>query len=97
MAIGKKKKVLMQAVSKLKAADYSAEPELNGIYERLAGGRKQFAELFEKNIKAVMQISSLDLTMQHQTDKIIDISQQVTNATETIFGSAVGEIGRAHV
>ena len=96
MAIGKKKKVLMQAVSKLKAADYSAEPELNGIYERLAGGRKQFAELFEKNIKAVMQISSLDLTMQHQTDKIIDISQQVTNATETIFGSAVGAASNQH-
>ena len=35
MAIGKKKKVLMQAVSKLKAADYSAEPELNGIYEQI--------------------------------------------------------------
>lgn len=96
MAIGKKKKVLMQAVSKLKAADYSAEPELNSIYERLSGGRKQFAELFEKNIKAVMQISSLDLTMQYQTDKIIDISQQVTNATETIFGSAVGAASNQH-
>ena len=69
MAIGNKKKVLMQAVSQLKAADYSAEPELSGIYQRLSTGRKQFAELFEKNINAVMQISSLDLTMQHQTDR----------------------------
>ena len=34
-----------------------------------------------------MQISSLDLTMQHQTDKILDISQKVTKATESIFGS----------
>ena len=96
MAIGKKKKVLMQAVSKLKAADYSADPELNSIYERLSDGRKQFAELFDKNIKAVMQISSLDLTMQYQTDKIIDISQQVTNATETIFGAAAGNAGNQH-
>lgn len=90
MAIGKKKKVLMQAVSKLKAADYSAEPELGGMFERLSNGRRHFAELFDKNIKAVMQISSLDLTMQHQTDKIIDISQKVTSATEAIFGTAAG-------
>lgn len=93
MAIGKKKKVLMQAVSRLKPADYSAEPELNSIYERLSDGRKKFAELFDKNIKAVMQISSLDLTMQYQTDKIIDISNQVTNATEIIFGAAAGTAG----
>lgn len=96
MAIGKKQKILMQAVSKLKAADYSAEPELNGIYQRLTGGRKQFAQLFEKNINAVMQISSLDLTMQYQTDRIIDISQQVTNATETIFGSAMESGNNQH-
>ncbi len=96
MAIGKKKKVLMQAVSKLKAADYSAEPELNGIYERLSSGRKQFAELFEKNINAVMQISSLDLTMQYQTDRILDISQQVISATETIFGNTMGQASSQH-
>lgn len=96
MAIGNKKRVLMQAVSKLKAADYSAEPELNGIYQRLSTGRRQFAELFEKNINAVMQISSLDLTMQYQTEKIIDISQKVTNATETIFGTAVGHASNQH-
>ena len=96
MAIGNKKKVLMQAVSKLKAADYSAEPELNGIYQRLSTGRRQFAELFEKNINAVMQISSLDLTMQYQTEKIIDISQKVTNATETIFGTSVGKASNQH-
>ena len=35
MAIGKKKAVLMRAVSELKEADYSNEPELNNIYRRL--------------------------------------------------------------
>ena len=35
-----------------------------------------------------MQISSLDLTMQYQTEKIVDISRNVANATETIFGSS---------
>ena len=86
MAIGKKKTVLMRAVSELKEADYSNEPELHGMYRRLLKGRKQFADIFEKNIKAVMQISSLDLTMQHQTEKIIEISRRVTKATESIFG-----------
>ena len=90
MAIKKRKTILMKAVSELKSTDYSQEPELNGIYQRLLKGRKQFAEIFEKNVNAVMQISSLDLTMQHQTEKILDISQKVTNATEAIFGSSLG-------
>lgn len=34
-----------------------------------------------------MQISSLDLIMQHQTRRIIDISDKIAKATETIFGT----------
>ncbi len=96
MAIKKGKAALMRAVSELKETDYSKEPELNAIYTRLSQGRKQFAEIFDNNIKAVMQISSLDLTMQHQTDKIIDISNRVTRATETIFGAAAGHASNQH-
>lgn len=81
---------LIKAVSELKAADYSKEPELNNIYERLTKAREEFAQIFEKNIRAVMQISSLDLTMQHQTEKIMDISRNVSKAAETIFGTATG-------
>lgn len=95
MAIGRKNVVLMRAVSELKEADYSKDPELNGIYLRLLKGRKQFAEIFEKNIKAVMQISSLDLTMQHQTEKIVDISRNVAKATDTIFGASIGNSSMA--
>lgn len=87
MAVGKKKAVLMKAVSELKAEDYSKMPELEEIYKRLANGRKQFAEVLDKNIKAVMQISSLDLTMQHHTDKIMEIARSVAAATESIFGA----------
>lgn len=93
MAIKKNKAALIKAVSELKQADYSKEPDLNDIYQRLVKGRKQFGEVFDKNIKAVMQISSLDLTMQHQTEKIMDISRKVTNATETIFGSSFDHSG----
>ncbi len=87
MAFGRKKAVLMRAVSELKAVDYSAEPELNSIYQRLLKGRKQFAQIFDKNIQAVMQISSLDLTLQHQTEKIMDISRSIEKATASIFGT----------
>ncbi len=96
MAIKTKKAVLMRAVSEMKENDYSKDPELNNIYQRLSVGRTRFAKIFEKNIKAVMQISSLDLTMQHQTDKIEDISQRIADATETIFGSGQGNSNNQH-
>lgn len=89
----KNKVVLMKAVSELKQADYSREPELGKIYDRLADGRKQFADIFDKNINAVMQISSLDLTMQYQTHKIIDISDKIAKATETTFGTTTSSTG----
>lgn len=88
MGMKSKKNVLMKAVSQLQEADYSREPELKNIYSRLSKGRKQFAEVFDKNIKAVMQISSLDLTMQHQTERIAEISNNVAKAAEAIFGSS---------
>lgn len=90
MAIRGNKAVLVKAVSELKEADYSKEPELNDMYQRLLNGRKQFAEIFEKNIKVIMQISSLDLTMQHQTEKIMEISKSIERATEAIFGAGAG-------
>lgn len=92
MGFRSNKVVLMKAISELKDADYSREPELYGIYKRLQQGRKQFVEAFDKNIKAVMQISSLDLTMQYQNDKIVDISRRLSRATETLFGSSGREM-----
>lgn len=87
MAVGKKKAVLMKAVSELKEADYSRVPELESIYRRLSSGREQFAGVLDKNIKAVMQISSLDLTMQHHTEQIMQIANNVAAATESMFGA----------
>lgn len=39
MAIKTKKAVLMRAVSEMKENDYSKDPELNNIYQRLSVGR----------------------------------------------------------
>lgn len=93
MGMKNKKTVLMKAVSQLQETDYSREPELNNIYCRLSNGRKQFAQIFEKNIKAVMQISSLDLTMQHQTEKIAEISNGIARTSESIFGTSPDRSG----
>ncbi len=91
----RKKSTLIKSLSELKKADYAQVPELKDMYERLEKGRSQLAEVFDKNIKAVMQISSLDLTMQHQTEKIMDISRKVEKASETIFGASIdsGDMG----
>ncbi len=88
MPIGKNNSELIKAVSQLRPADYSKDPELDSIYQRLLNAREQFVEIFEKNIKAVMQISSLDLTMQHETDKILTITQDIESATEALFGAS---------
>ena len=90
MAIGMSNKKLIKSVAELKEANYSGSPELREIYQRLASGREQFAEILEKNIRAVMQISSLDLTLQHETDKIMEIARSVARATEVIFGTNTG-------
>ncbi len=90
MPIGKNNSELIKAVSQLKPADYSKDPELNSIYQRLLNAREQFVAIFEKNINAVMQISSLDLTMQHEKDKILTITQDIESATETLFGTSPG-------
>ena len=94
MTIGMTNKKLVKSVAELKQADYSMNPELEGIYQRLVKGREQFAEILEKNIKAVMQISSLDLTMQHETEKILEISSNVAKATEVIFGTTASASGK---
>ncbi|WWR14620.1 methyl-accepting chemotaxis protein [Lachnospiraceae bacterium JLR.KK008] len=89
-------KEIIRAIAEMKDTDYSAQPELAAIYQRLTTNRKQFEEVLEKNIKAVMQISSLDLAMQYHTDKIIQISDQVAQATEVIFGSSSGKADNRH-
>lgn len=64
MGLGKTKK-LVKSISELRDDNYAGEPELGSIYQRLVHSRDQFSEILEKNLKAVMQISSLDLTVQH--------------------------------
>ena len=56
MGLKNRNVILMKAISQLKDANYSSEPELANIYKRLTHGRKQFAEIFEKNIRKRVKI-----------------------------------------
>ena len=75
---------LIDAVSELENADYSKQPKLGDIYKRLLKGREQFQVVMDRDISAVMQISSLDLILKRQTERLVDITNDISNATQKI-------------
>ena len=79
---------LISAMAELKDADYSKNPKLGDIYKRLLRGRKQFENVMSKDIQAIMQISSLDLTLKYVTDEMHTISENVAEETGIIHTSA---------
>lgn len=93
---------LISAVAELKDADYSKNPRLGDIYKRLLRGRKQLENVMNKDIQAVMQISSLDLTLNHVTEEMYGISENVAEKTESIRTSAeecshvAGQVNEQH-
>lgn len=79
----------IQALSKLQEADDQLlDHELAEIYKRLQNGRQRFKQVLEQNISAVMQISSLDLTLRHYTEELETISKSVADATKAIHSSS---------
>ena len=88
MAFIKKQPDIVDSLAELKEADYSKNPKLGDIYKRLIKGRKQFENVMDKDISAVMQISSLDLTLEQYTDDLMDISNEVADSTEVISKAA---------
>lgn len=92
MAFGKagQEKKLVKSVAELREADYeSVDPELGQVYRRLLNGRKQFEEVMQKNISAVMKISALDMTLEHYLKYMLDVSNNVADATEAIYSSSI--------
>lgn len=98
----KKKSNLIDSVAELKNVDYSKQPKINEIYQRLVKGREQFEIVMDRDITAVMQISSLDLLLNKQTDDLMNISESVANATEQIQEDAenssivAGQVNEQH-
>ena len=83
-----KKSELIKAVAELRDVDYSKEPTLGEIYKRLLNNRKQFQVVMDKDIQAVMQISSLDLTLQHVSKEMFEVCDAVGEETEIIRSAA---------
>ncbi len=102
MAFGKKRQELVMAVSQLQAADFSKEPELGEVYRRLCNSRAGFVEVLERDLAAVMEISSLDLALNHHVERMLGISSDVASATEVIFEAAgesaavAGQVNEQH-
>lgn len=88
MALMKKKSDLLDSIAKLEDADYGRQPKLDNIYRRLIQNREDFERVMNKNISAVMQISSLDLILKQQTEQMGMVCDSVTNATDTIKEAA---------
>ena len=95
MGFKSKKAELVKAVAQLQEADYTKEPELGEIYQRIRKGRKAFVDVFDKDLKAVMQISSLDLALEQHTDHLKQLSEQVASASSIIYGASVETTGVA--
>ena len=102
MALGKKKNNLVLSVAQLQNADYSKQPELGDIYHRLANGRVQFEEAFSNDIQAVMEISSLELSLRHHADNMSVLSDNVASSTSVISDAAsessaiAGQVNEQH-
>ena len=94
MMLKKKDAQLIGFMAELKTADYSKNPQIKEIYERLIKGRENFEGAMDKEIKAVMQISSLDLALQHYTKDMFHISDDVAEAT-AIIDNATNEAAMA--
>ncbi|MGN0312104.1 MAG: methyl-accepting chemotaxis protein [Lachnospiraceae bacterium] len=88
MVFGKKNDELIKAIAEMQDTDYSRDAKLEEIYQRLSKGRSKFEETMADDLGAVMQISSLDLAMHHHTDHMNEISHNVAEATEVIYGAA---------
>ena len=82
--IGAKKTNLINSISQLQEANYSSDPQLDAMYQRLLNGREQFEDALAKNLHAVMQISSLDLALSQHTEHMIELAHNVADETHII-------------
>lgn len=102
MRLIQKKNNLINSMAQLEPADYSKQPEIGAVYNRLVKGREQFEVAMDKTIQAVMEISSLDLVLSQDTDHLVDTSKQIEQATAIIRSSAedtsmvAGQVNEQH-
>ncbi len=80
-----KKKSLLLSMSELAEADYGKESvQLEQMYHRLLAGRAGFEEVMANILDSLMQISSLDLSLNHYSEILRKVSDSVSDATGLI-------------
>ncbi len=85
-----KKENILLSMSELAEADYGKKsPELEQIYRRLITGRTRFEKVMANVLDSVMQISSLDLSLNHYSENLRKVSDSVSNATELIHAASI--------
>ena len=89
MSMGSKKEKLIQSVAAMEEADYSKEPKLGDIYRRLLRNRDEFSTVLNRNMDAVMKISSLDLALEQYIDNLTQLSTNMASSSEIIHQTAV--------
>ncbi len=100
---GKKYEGYVKSVAELKNMDYSkASPEIQAVYGRLQNGKRMLGEVLDKDLKAVMHVSALDIALEQEMKSLEKISDCVSSATENIHQAAMqttmvaGEVAKAH-
>lgn len=86
-----KKKIdpkLIYSLSKLQPDQYNSFSELDNVYNRISSGRQAFSDIYELNVNAVSEISKLDLEINYYTEKLLKISESISNATKDIHSAA---------
>ena len=102
MLLRKKKNDLVLSVAALEDADYSKNPALGDIYRRISDGRVKFEEAFSNDIQAVMEISSLELSLKHHEKAMFALADNVADATSIISDAAsessaiAGQVNEQH-
>lgn len=87
---------VLESVSRLVDMQYEpANKELNNIHQRLMGGRKQFEQAATATIDALIQMSSVDLTLETTVENMEQINASISGAVDTISESAESTAGIA--
>lgn len=100
------KKSLYAAIASVsRLIDMPYEPangELNHIHQRLVNGRKEFEQAVTKTMDAVIQMSSMDLTLESNVEALEQINTSISSSSGAISQSAeltagiATEVSKAH-
>ena len=94
---------VITSVSRLVDMPYEPQNgELNNIHQRLMKGRKEFEQALTKTMDAVIQMSSMDLSLETNAAAIEEINSSISDAANSISNSTKrtagisAEVSKAH-